>query len=306
MAGPITRGEQRVPWATRTDASVPRRSTTQPQDSPSAVRHDKELLYFSPSEHRYGGSPSAMSPETSTTGPPPSSSRGLNALSERASAPAEMFQPHRNLSMVGAERGQTTLSADPQGIRPAAPVIASASRSRALSQPEDIKLDPTAPIRAIRNPTPAETRKSEDSTLGTVAEEDERPLAETPRDKDKGKGVAPAGEPSAAQPPQEDGPVWGEPFKVEWIRSHRLPFTRTRHLRNPWNHDREVKVSRDGTELEPAVGQLLLEEWDKVEQPQTQPPTPGATVDVGRRLHGKASISVDVLPGATPGPREGR
>ncbi|KAI0295676.1 YT521-B-like domain-containing protein [Multifurca ochricompacta] len=57
--------------------------------------------------------------------------------------------------------------------------------------------------------------------------------------------------------------AWGHPFRVEWIRTERLPFYRTRHLRNPWNHDREVKVSRDGTELEPSIGQQLLEEWDR-------------------------------------------
>lgn len=51
-------------------------------------------------------------------------------------------------------------------------------------------------------------------------------------------------------------------FRVEWIRTDSLPFYRTRHLRNPWNRGREVKVSRDGTELEPTVGQQLLDEWD--------------------------------------------
>lgn len=34
---------------------------------------------------------------------------------------------------------------------------------------------------------------------------------------------------------REEG--WGTPFKVKWIRTDSLPFTRTRHLRNPWNHD---------------------------------------------------------------------
>jgi hypothetical protein len=62
--------------------------------------------------------------------------------------------------------------------------------------------------------------------------------------------------------------VWGRPFRVEWIRTTHLPFLRTRHLRNPWNHGREVKISRDGTELEPSIGQQLLEEWDKL------PPSP--------------------------------
>jgi len=34
---------------------------------------------------------------------------------------------------------------------------------------------------------------------------------------------------------REEG--WGTPFKVKWIRTDPLPFHRTRHLRNPWNHD---------------------------------------------------------------------
>ncbi|KAH9172347.1 YT521-B-like domain-containing protein [Lactarius sanguifluus] len=65
--------------------------------------------------------------------------------------------------------------------------------------------------------------------------------------------------------PRDDGPgpVWDRPFRIEWIRTDPLPFFRTRHLRNPWNHGREVKVSRDGTELEPTVGQQLLDEWAK-------------------------------------------
>lgn len=69
----------------------------------------------------------------------------------------------------------------------------------------------------------------------------------------------------------EDSPTWGEPFRLQWIKTERLPFYRTRHLRNPWNHDREVKVSRDGTELEPSVGQALLDEWDRVaDAPSTE------------------------------------
>lgn len=53
---------------------------------------------------------------------------------------------------------------------------------------------------------------------------------------------------------EEDGVCQGDlsqPFKVQWIRTGSLPFSRVRHLRNPWNADRPVKVSRDGTEVEP-------------------------------------------------------
>lgn len=55
----------------------------------------------------------------------------------------------------------------------------------------------------------------------------------------------------------------GHEFRIEWIRVGPVPFGRTRHLRNPWNTDREVKVSRDGTEVEPNVGSMLMAEWDR-------------------------------------------
>ncbi|CAG8479064.1 4118_t:CDS:10 [Rhizophagus irregularis] len=56
---------------------------------------------------------------------------------------------------------------------------------------------------------------------------------------------------------------WGTTFKVEWIKVQKLPFIRTRQLRNPWNANREVKISRDGTEVEPVVGERLLAEFHK-------------------------------------------
>ncbi|KAJ1038807.1 hypothetical protein NDA11_007474 [Ustilago hordei] len=57
---------------------------------------------------------------------------------------------------------------------------------------------------------------------------------------------------------------WGKPFRVEWIRTDPLPFQWVKKLRNPWRDNRQVKVSRDGTELEPGVGRQLLEEWNKL------------------------------------------
>jgi hypothetical protein len=63
--------------------------------------------------------------------------------------------------------------------------------------------------------------------------------------------------------PKDDGTASDRPFRIEWIRTVSLPFFRTRPLRNPWNRGREVKVSRDGTELEPMIGQQLLDEWDR-------------------------------------------
>ncbi|KAF9578900.1 hypothetical protein BGW38_005081 [Lunasporangiospora selenospora] len=51
---------------------------------------------------------------------------------------------------------------------------------------------------------------------------------------------------------------WGIEFLIEWIEVHKVPFTKTSHLLNPLYEDREVKVSKDGTEVDPAVGEQLV------------------------------------------------
>lgn len=70
---------------------------------------------------------------------------------------------------------------------------------------------------------------------------------------------------------QEDTQSWGNPFKVEWISTTRLPFYRTRGLRNPWNSNRFVKVARDGTELETTVGRKLVRLFHRTPSPVAQP-----------------------------------
>jgi hypothetical protein len=55
----------------------------------------------------------------------------------------------------------------------------------------------------------------------------------------------------------------GTPFGVVWISTTRVPFSRTRGLRNIWNDNKDVKVARDGTELEPNVGRQLIELFHK-------------------------------------------
>jgi hypothetical protein len=51
----------------------------------------------------------------------------------------------------------------------------------------------------------------------------------------------------------------GRLFQVEWVSTARLPFYRTRGLRNPCNANKEVKIARDGTELESSVGERLVQ-----------------------------------------------
>lgn len=81
----------------------------------------------------------------------------------------------------------------------------------------------------------------------------------------------------SVQPAEMDGPntpqSWGKPFRIEWLSTNRLPFYRTRGLRNPWNANREVKIARDGTELEPSVGKRLIQMFHRL-----GPPTAGPSV----------------------------
>ncbi|XP_037229224.1 3'-5' RNA helicase YTHDC2 isoform X1 [Falco rusticolus] len=56
---------------------------------------------------------------------------------------------------------------------------------------------------------------------------------------------------------------FGGVFKVEWIRKESIAFQFAHHLLNPWNDNKKVQVSRDGQELEPQVGEQLLQLWDR-------------------------------------------
>ncbi|KAI1820797.1 hypothetical protein F4861DRAFT_533452 [Xylaria intraflava] len=69
-----------------------------------------------------------------------------------------------------------------------------------------------------------------------------------------------------------DSKAWGKPFKLEWLSTIRLPFYRTRGLRNLWNSNREVKIARDGTELEPVVGKKLIGLFNRIQSPISVPP----------------------------------
>jgi hypothetical protein len=47
-------------------------------------------------------------------------------------------------------------------------------------------------------------------------------------------------------------------FLVDWKSTSRVPFNLTRGLRNLWNSNKDIKVARDGTELETGVGKRLV------------------------------------------------
>ncbi|KAK5629987.1 hypothetical protein RRF57_005702 [Xylaria bambusicola] len=107
----------------------------------------------------------------------------------------------------------------------------------------------------------------DDSARGTIFWEVER---------DEADGVSDAvSEDSESARSEHDGEgaqkAWGKPFKLEWLSMTRLPFYKTRGLRNPWNSNREVKIARDGTELEPTVGRKLIGLFARVQSPVALP-----------------------------------
>lgn len=93
----------------------------------------------------------------------------------------------------------------------------------------------------------------DDSARGTIFWEVYREESENESD-----DISEAGSTRSAGGEDDEPKTWGKPFKLEWLSTTRLPFYRTRGLRNPWNSHREVKIARDGTELEPSVGRKLI------------------------------------------------
>ncbi|KAJ5328971.1 hypothetical protein N7452_009361 [Penicillium brevicompactum] len=63
----------------------------------------------------------------------------------------------------------------------------------------------------------------------------------------------------SVEPEDPEEQTFGKPFRIEWVSTARVPFHRTRGLRNPWNANREIKIARDGTEIEPTIGRKLIQ-----------------------------------------------
>lgn len=109
----------------------------------------------------------------------------------------------------------------------------------------------------------------DDSARGTIFWEIERDDADTPETESE---VDESASVHDGQDSEGSSKAWGKPFKLEWLSSSRLPFYRTRGLRNPWNSNREVKIARDGTELEPSVGRRLIGLFNRVQSPAPMAP----------------------------------
>lgn len=137
----------------------------------------------------------------------------------------------------------------------------------------DVDLPKAIPTEATEFAPPG--RIIDDSARGTIFWEanlgDQTP--EGAQD-DEGSGDSVGGDTGSAHG-QEDGrageaKAWGKPFRLEWLSTTKLPFYRTRGLRNPWNSNREVKIARDGTELEPSVGRKLIGLFNRTQSPSAR------------------------------------
>jgi hypothetical protein len=182
------------------------------------------------------------------------------------------------LNLQAAENVYLIFSANKSGeyfgyARMTSPINADAAEIyRSVSQPE-----PTQPSDAPKTiSTPATEfaprgRIIDDSARGTIFWEAE--LSDTD---EEDEDITKTGEDAPDGTPQ----VWGKPFKVEWMSTNRLPFYRTRGLRNPWNANREVKIARDGTELETGVGKRLIQMFHR-----PGPSVPNAVISPGLIPH---------------------
>jgi hypothetical protein len=231
MTGPILRDEVRVPWASRFTSPAVRDENANVNESSLDTKDSRYILL--PEERRVvEDSPQSISPLQEET---------LNAKVQVSSAPAELREPHQKL-FHSAPKARASL---PHTVIPL--------------QSSPFELNPDAPYQAMKNPSAGHIQQAVDHL--TISEREGAPQSaldsslQTVTEEPTKEGYAPE-----AAVGEE---AWGRTFNVNWIRTERLPFFRTRHLQNPWNHGREVKVSRDGTELEPSVGQRLLEEWDR-------------------------------------------
>ncbi|KIJ08647.1 hypothetical protein PAXINDRAFT_88576 [Paxillus involutus ATCC 200175] len=257
MSGRILGGEHNVSWASRADSPPSSISARQLQSHGTPAEPEssrgRPLTFFTPSESRLVEvSPLSLSPSQGTRSSKHSSSPSslfhVDAL-ERQSAPAAFGRQPEDMPPPRSGRSYSLKG------WPSAP--SSAKEAMHISSKE-IELDKNAPVRAMRN----RNRSVEDSNMSLQPVQEERQIGSGGEEEGGGvRSATPTKTRDQLRDEDREAAGWGETFKIEWLCTERLPFSRTRHLRNPWNHEREIKVSRDGTELEPGVGQQLVEEW---------------------------------------------
>ena len=167
--------------------------------------------------------------------------KALNAAFQEADNVYLIFSANKSGEYFGYARMESSISGDPVPIG-CAPTLQA-----------PIHTDGPQSIPTAATETAPRGRIIDDSARGTIFWE-----AEVSDD----EGSASPEKESADGGSQD----LGRPFKIAWISTTRLPFYRTRGLRNPWNANREVKIARDGTELESSVGKRLIQMFHRPAQ----------------------------------------
>ncbi|KAM5356127.1 hypothetical protein ACJ41O_002773 [Fusarium nematophilum] len=175
----------------------------------------------------------------------------LNNAFKAADSVYLVFSANKSGEYFGYARMVSQINEDPEAAIEFAPTTQAAS---------DLDLPKAIPTEATEHAPKG--RIIDDSARGTIFWEAERDDSEGISDveSDVSSSKSNGGEESPAK-------TWGKPFKLEWLSTSRLPFYRTRGLRNPWNSNREVKIARDGTELEPSVGRRLIGLFNHIQSP---------------------------------------
>lgn len=165
-----------------------------------------------------------------------------------------IFSANKSGEYFGYARMVSEINQDPEAAIEFAP---KAQATGSLDFPKAIATDATeyAPRGRI----------IDDSARGTIFWEAER------EDSESGSDSVSEVSSNRSVETDEETKTRGKPFKLEWLSISRLPFYRTRGLRNPWNSNREVKIARDGTELEPSVGRRLIGLFNRVQSPGPMP-----------------------------------
>ena len=188
-----------------------------------------------------------------------------------------IFSANKSGEYFGYARMTSPINNDPAAAIEFAPKVHSTS---------DLELPKAIPTEATEF-TPR-GRIIDDSARGTIFWEAERKDAnpsegEAQQDgQEVGSRPGSAAEDAGSERNAADGAekgetkAWGKPFRLEWLSTTRLPFYRTRGLRNSWNSNREVKIARDGTELEPTAGRRLIGLFNKTQKHAPPPVMPGA------------------------------
>ena len=85
-------------------------------------------------------------------------------------------------------------------------------------------------------------------------------------------------------------------FRLQWVCKDDLEFSKCQDVSNPWNDHKPVKISRDGQELPPAIGEKLCRIW--FERPDT-PPISSSPTKPSNSTHPETASSPPSVPQPT-------